>query len=396
MHKHRDDIAGVPFLFLTPTRRPISRPSSRASSHSFRLAPGRPDTPTSAPSSPLLLGPRRPHTPMMSPLGTGSQLGLSPASSPTTAYIPTPFASSLPSSPHSSPRLLNAKASEFRPTPRPLSAASSNPASLASLRADTPSPDLWSHGSYKGTSRLAIASPLLPDQSLLPRSMTPNSSLRSSTLPMEDDDEDPFDPFAGKSVPRAFHSVATGISPSDFELSTSSNSASSLSEDVPLALNPWLIDSTFYEGGSHEDGDWNHGHDKQQEVDPETAALLTDGMTPFDVLSSVFGATLAPSELEEALANNGYDFERAMQWLVDRALPIRQPSPGRPKINHMGGVHVVPRAHASFIRGGRAGYGGVSPRGSPRYGTNRAVPGGNRVCRYFLAGECMRADCRFR
>ena len=29
MHRHRDDVTGVPFLFLTPTRRPISRPSSK-------------------------------------------------------------------------------------------------------------------------------------------------------------------------------------------------------------------------------------------------------------------------------------------------------------------------------------------------------------------------------
>ena len=39
-----------------------------------------------------------------------------------------------------------------------------------------------------------------------------------------------------------------------------------------------------------------------ESYDPETQEVLTDGMTPFDVLSSVFGATLAPSELEEALA----------------------------------------------------------------------------------------------
>lgn len=73
MHKHRDDIDNVPFLFLTPTRRPISRPSSRASTHSARLIPNRPDTPNSAPSSPLAMIFRRPHTPVTSPLGTQGQ-----------------------------------------------------------------------------------------------------------------------------------------------------------------------------------------------------------------------------------------------------------------------------------------------------------------------------------
>lgn len=137
------------------------------------------------------------------------------------------------------------------------------------------------------------------------------------------------------------------------------------------------------------------------EVDPETAAALTDGMTPFDVLSSVFGASLAPSELEEALAVNGYEFERAIQWLIDRASPPPAPSqPQRGIQGHAfggGGVHIVPRSQAGLImRGGRGGMGiGVAARGG-RYVNGRPAPNGNRVCRYFLAGECMRADCRFR
>ena len=109
MHRHRDDVDNVPFVFLTPTRRPISRPSSRASSHSARLT-ARPDTPTSAPSSPLAMVLRRPHTPLMSPLAGGQQ-----ASSYVTARSDSPgqspvipqaqFASSLPASPLSSPRI---------------------------------------------------------------------------------------------------------------------------------------------------------------------------------------------------------------------------------------------------------------------------------------------------
>lgn len=135
------------------------------------------------------------------------------------------------------------------------------------------------------------------------------------------------------------------------------------------------------------------------DADPDAAAdTLTDGMTPFDVLSSVFGSTLAPSELEEALASNGYDFERAMQWLVDRLLP-GPPSQQYPLTASVrgGGVQIISRAQAGFIHGARAGYPNNQQRGGPpRYVNGRPAPNGNRVCRYFLAGECMRADCRFR
>ncbi|KAF9541037.1 DUF1771-domain-containing protein [Agrocybe pediades] len=49
---------------------------------------------------------------------------------------------------------------------------------------------------------------------------------------------------------------------------------------------------------------------------------------------------------------------------------------------------------------GGMGLGGARQQGqqqqqAPRYANGRAVPGANRVCRYFVAGECLRADCRF-
>lgn len=452
MHAHKDDISGVPFLFLTPTRRPVSRPSSRASNHSavsFRLAPGPPraDSPNpfptvSAPSSPSLLGPgpiRRPHTPIMSPLATShtsSHVNQSPTSSPTFQHINAGsyFAASLPASPLSSPRLLNAKAHEFRPT-RPLSAASSNPgttSSFAGRRAETPSPDLWAHGpgSLRGASKLAIASPLIPDNSLLPpgtppRAHTPTSPLRiSSRGGDEDDDDDPFDPFSQAAKAhnaRSFHPGTNIANHADFD------TGSSLSDDS----SPWA-DSYPHPSQSFPDmfgefdsvdhptyGPHSFYHDQMQEhqqaqqqakgefdtaeYDPDTAATLTDGMTPFDVLSSVFGSTLAPSELEEALAVNGYDFERAMQWLVDRTRPTNSPPnaqrmPGA-GFAYGGGVHVISRGQmGGMARGGRTGFGGPNPRGGMgRFGNGngRPVQGGNRVCRYFLAGECMRADCRF-
>ncbi|KAI0731262.1 hypothetical protein C8Q76DRAFT_613592 [Earliella scabrosa] len=389
MHKHRDDIDNVPFLFLTPTRRPISRPSSRASTHSARLIPNRPDTPNSAPSSPLAMIFRRPHTPLTSPLGTQPQPSSyisarseSPGASPIITHAQ--FAVSLPSSPLSSPRLLNAKASEFKPIPRPLSAASSNPGSLAALRGDTPSPDLWAPPS-RPTSKLAIAAPLTPDSSLLPRSGTPTSSLRSSIRP-DDDDDDPFDPFATRALPRSFHPSASD----DILWGNSPISSSSLSADDPPF--PLIFGSGIDRNGHHQQSPPTQGQD--DEMDPEVAAMLTDGMTPFDVLSSVFGATLAPSELEEALAANGYDFERAMTWLVDRSM-ANHPSPSQPRIQPVGNRVMLVQRDSQGVRGGRASFHGPQGRSGGRFVNGRPAQGGNRVCRYFLAGECLRADCRF-
>ena len=130
-------------------------------------------------------------------------------------------------------------------------------------------------------------------------------------------------------------------------------------------------------------------------MDPEVAAMLTDGMTPFDVLSSVFGATLAPSELEEALAANGYDFERAMTWLVDRSM-ANHPSPSQPRIQPVGNRVMLVQRDSQGVRGGRASFHGPQGRSGGRFVNGRPAQGGNRVCRYFLAGECLRADCRFR
>ncbi|KAF9523063.1 hypothetical protein CPB83DRAFT_776084 [Crepidotus variabilis] len=427
MHKHRDDVAGVPFLYLTPTRRPISRPSSRASSHSTRLHAARPDTPTSAPSSPLVHVFRRPHTPVTSPLAplgsSTAKSDYSPSSSPVlshaTVTTQAQWTASLPASPISSPRLLSAKASEFRPIPRPLSAAATHSAGFL-LRADTPSPspDLWAHNSPRATSNLAIAAPLIAESSPSSRPGTPSSvigvggSLRSNRGLKDDLDEedDPFDPFASNPL-STFHSITI----SDFDTFDS---------------HPWPAtgDPNAYPG--HYPASYGPGYavsDMNGQVVPgadgvavnpeDAAAMLTDGMTPFDVLSSVFGSTLAPSELEEALAVNSYDFDHAMAWLIDRTLPPGgMPSPpaaavqGGPggRIQNMGGrVNVVSREAMGSLRGGapinengtgiRGGFGAQAQAAqrAPRYVNGRPVPSGNRVCRYFVAGECLRADCRF-
>jgi hypothetical protein len=402
MHKHRDDVAGVPFLFLTASRRPVSRPSSRASSHSTRLIPNRPETPNSAPSSPLAYVFRRPHTPLASPLATGQGSGSymtansdSPAASPTLPpAMPRSsiqFANSLPSSPISSHRVLSAKASDFRPYPRPLSAASSNPSTLTALRADTPSPDLWAHGNSKATSNLAIAAPLIPDTSLLSRSGTPNSTLRVSVHPDEEDEEnDPFDPFSQRALPRSFHPPSLP----EFDTQWANSPSNSSVSDGYHQLG--MTDRVSPPSGSQ------LSQENYPNNEPEGADMLTDGMTPFDVLASVFGASLAPSELEEALAANGYDFERSMAWLVERAAPQHGHGLQHPRSQNLGSrIPLVSRdgsVASGYVRGGRSGFGapGTGTKGPTKFVNGRPVQTGTRVCRYFLAGECLRADCRFR
>ncbi|KAF9078160.1 hypothetical protein BDP27DRAFT_1356852 [Rhodocollybia butyracea] len=393
MHKHRDDVAGVPFLFLTPTRRPISRPSSRASTPSARLPSSRPETSSSAPSSPLAQIFRRPL--LTSPLSGGhassymsarSEYSASPTSSPILSHahathIHAQFTASLPASPLSSPRLLNAKASEFKPIPRPLSAASSNPGPGRSE-----SPDLWAHSPFRATSNLAIAAPLLPDQPNLSRSTTPvRSPLRNDTG--DDDDDDPFDPFGPNN-----NDHPPSFQVSDFDTSQWEPEYSSINQ----SLNPYAFEFTppYLPSEGSEDALGMSGM-ANSDGDPETdAAFLTNGMTPFDVLSSVFGSTLAPSELEEALAENSYDFERSMAWLVDRTLPQQQqPGVTPQRMQPMGG-------RVTLVSRGGFPIAGPPNRPNPipnaRFGANgRPAAGGNRVCRYFVAGECLRADCRF-
>lgn len=409
MHKHRDDSAGVPFLFLTPTKRPISRPNSRPSSPSIRFHQARPDTPTSAPSSPLVHLFKRPHTPTVSPLASTHQAtsymsvqpSYSPSNSPTlhhltSAYVRNQYTSSLPASPLSSPRLLNAKAHEFKPIQRPLSAASSHPGG----RTETPSPDMWSHSPFRA-SNLAIAAPLLAEKPLLGRS----SSLQYSRGPYQSDEDDDDDDMYQHFQPSGADHEAQPYLPSiaDYDVPWSNSSNIPHSPDDFFSLDPHGNNVPYFNIAQFDITEppplpsQRSYTDAGRETPPNPEAdndILTDGMTPFDVLSSVFGSTLAPSELEEALAANSYDFERSMAWLVDRSMAAASP-PTNPARGSLAGsrMTVVGRDNQGQ-RGGPAGFNGTVS-GNGRGAGGKPGQSGNRVCRYFVAGECLRADCRF-
>lgn len=468
----------MPFLFLTPIKRP-SRPTSRNSFHSYRSS--RPGTPVGfAPSSPLAQNfIRRPSTPLTNPVGTigTGYPNSSPSSSPVPAHaLPNQAPIRTGTSPSSSPRFLNAKATEFRPSMvRSLSSSSI-------VRGHSPSPassELWAHnhvpsptlssaslGVGRGSSNLAIAAPLLPDQNYSPSpsnselggnesprtlgsigTRTPPILIRHGTegsIPMgrvahtsfddEDDEDDPFSPFVVKPISPIAHqglrSVGRMAAIDDAQWSDNSSPSNSNSYDgLPP---PHMVRAQHGDMG---EGDYfpeigaglpGSNSSLQRHMRPgffsrsdsssslpgvaigsgapvnmsdavADVAFAEQDMTPFEVLSSVFGSSVSPTLLDEALQNSGYDFDGAMAWLVDQALP--PPPPGLLQHNlpsmQRGGVMVVGRD--SQYGPGRLGN-NPNGRNTGRYGAHQQQKShaGNRVCRYFLQGECRRADCRFR
>ena len=304
----------------------------------------------------------------------------------------------------------------------------------------TPSPDLWAHNPAAPTltrtsSNLAIAAPLvIPSRSPTPGAHVttfgsrPNSRLGApSRPPFEDEDDDEFSPF-GKRINIQPSAAATAAATAANGNKATSDEGSSTGADAPPGIGlaedePDVYPYPYPEhllGGMEDQGPYLARGDFMDG---------REGMTPFDVLQSVFGNSLAPGELEDALGRNGWDFESTMQYLVDRqqqqqgqeqrgdvTLPTPPPSqgqhlssgynapyaagPGRgaPAPGNYGHkVMVVPREQIGFMRGGRPGPGfpsGPMPRQQQLSGPGAGVRGG-RVCRYFLAGECRRADCRF-
>ncbi|KAG8708258.1 hypothetical protein FRC08_018989, partial [Ceratobasidium sp. 394] len=427
MHKRKDDLEGVPLASLiTPAKRPLSR----ASSASYRLP--RPDTP-SAGGSPLSTSFRRPHTPasVTSPLAANLQayaLGNSPSASPTLGHATVAFpgvigglSGSRPASPLPSPRHLNAKALEFRPGMLSRQ-ASGTP---GSFHRDTPSPDVWGHGSpYKGGSSLAIAAPLVrTDTGFYPRPLTPGSSMSSSF---------PGPGSAPNPVPTL--SPSSNLSPPAGQIGSSplSNESPVLSSAVPVPTttvagnrprhNSFDDEDEFSPFGTRPAGAAQffsfetHGYGETEEEYYADRGVVLGGLegyedpqslAPIEVLARVFGASVSQADLEDALAQAGWEFDGAMALLMERARPgskaiqVKAPQPGvqgqgqgQSPVSRSAGVTVVPRE--TFVQT-RAGVGkGQAGAGKTGTGVGGSVGSGvNRVCRYYLAGECRRADCRF-
>ncbi len=280
---------------------------------------------------------------------------------------------------------------------------------------------------------------------------TANPYSRSGLLP-DDDEEDEFSPFGSpirakvinlsptavklNSTAKAFDPTRLGpggpgiigngsssldpmsggmISPSAMALGMAMHSSNTgqpsggyFERDSSVSSNGEPGTGALTPGGS------THGPTSPSMSAAAHAEELSAGMTPLDVLQSVF-TSLPAGELEEALARSGYDFEGAMAILIAQnggarsgtSTPQRLGSPGpRPGFARTAsGTFRDGPASNYFVQGGRAGMGtgAISPRfgmngtrspGGPMSGGVMVV-NGQRVCRYFLAGECRRADCRF-
>lgn len=385
-----------PLRPYTPTRVPSFR---------SRTPLARPQSPSHLPSTGAMT-PTLPHGP--------SNLGISSASPSLGQGGPST------GSPSASPRLLNAKATDFKPSPRvpsaPLTAGflPSDPwkdAPPEPPRSASPYGAIRPPGMARTNSNLAIASPLfsdphspfhspmgtpnrttikMPDVFSSPGLSAPRTSSRG--LIPDDDDEDEFSPF-GRGLPPlqplGSSRLSSGAKP--FEPFISSNdvhfgSSSTLSSSMPKS------DSSFSGSGD--------STEQQAIAEDEPGA----GMTPLDVLSSVF-ATVPRFELEDALTRSNYDFEGAMAILVSAhtlprsgsSTPQRVASP-RPLLG-IGNRAAMPLNQPGprdgyFQQGGRT----VSGNLSPGFGGIQRSPGGHgtRMCRYYLNGECRRSDCRFR
>ncbi|KAF4621867.1 hypothetical protein D9613_012196 [Agrocybe pediades] len=374
MHKHRDNFTAVPILFPTPIRCPISRPPSRASSTMSEHSP----SPNH--SSPLPF--RRPHSRRLVSTQKQTSLDPFPAHSPPPRLIlifllrPT-----IPTPPRLCSRLghrcrLVAETTVSHGTPLRLSSSSKG----SVRRRGFDSSRSWS-GSPSAGGVDSVA----------------DSSNDNDHSGEDSQNQEQMQPF-----PLSFY-------PSDSHLDFPNvNSTSYFDEfdanDDPTAgfANSNNYDSNYSMNTMSSSSSNNHN----ALGDPTSAdETLTFDV---DVLTSIFGSIIAPSELEDALAANGYDLERAMGWLVDSRAGAApggatwtinaqqgQQGPVCPgRMQPMGArVTLLGRGGAAGGIPGRGGMPNTMMGGSGGMGLGGAKQQGQQ--QYSVAGECLRADCRF-
>lgn len=284
-----------------------------------------------------------------------------------------------------SPRILNASAVEFRPSPKPATAQ--------------PMADGNAGGSWPASTSSSPAPPLMRSISASLSYITPpvSAALAApasaySTARIDDDDDD-FSPFGNPTMSSPYPPPAAtySLGPQDSDSSWPSSSTGSGSYSSSTSFQ---IDET---GG-----------------DPSGASYLdaSAGMRPIDLLASIF-TSLSQHELEVALHRHGYDLESTMHHLMNVedgaatrvvasgliSSPVA-PKPFVPREGYViaGGRNGLASISTANLGGGAAGSGAGGVNGgsmSPTRLGSRS-PFGGRVCRYYLQGECRRADCRFR
>lgn len=274
------------------------------------------------------------------------------------------------------------------------------------------------------------------------------SASQQSAIPRnpwaEDGEDDPIPTLERSSSPTQW-SQTSSEDPTNFLPSTLFTNASPADQPV-------IDDSGVFDAGAL-DGSANASFDSQGASDfydasPAQANPYTQpwsglhggadnyNMTPFDVLYSRFAGTgVTPDALEEALAMTGWDIDRAIEFVVERhqldSSLLEADGTRRQGSSYLGSrsgtsspvprLAGPPHAHQQSPLGAasgsrplvvsrdslyRAGRGdspdpngrwrspGASPMGTPRSGTPTRGLGG-RVCRYYLNGACLRADCKY-
>lgn len=309
-------------------------------------------------------------------------------------------ASSRPASPSpfGSPKL-NIAATEFKP--RTTSTASSATPAAASLTPTRQAPHLVRRpSSNASSSNLALAN--------------------KSHAGAGDDDDDEFSPFGSAKPAQQQPLSFAGFTAYDAD--TGWTSAQSFGGSDPHQ-NSWPRPQT------------NAGFDSSEGDAP--GAEPTAPLTPFDMLYSILvtgtkvgSSEWSPEQVDEALVMHNYDVEKTLNaiWENDgkplgdgtrsllsgessaprmlaglsstdspRMAPAQLPATAGVKA----GVNVMSR-EALGLAASRGQRPSLSRSGSsqlaPRHeaaGGGASGQGANRVCRYYMAGECRRSDCRF-
>jgi hypothetical protein len=349
LHRHREDVMPTGQTFSAPPT-PTKSPSR---SSSFRR------TAASTAQSTTLA--RRAGTPTR-PLSPSPLRPLSPSVQRESDVDP------LPSSPFGSPRIhLSVNANEFKPRmPTPSS----------------PQPNWSFQSSPLGTPKFSPAASTHGANSYFPA--FPSTS-KISTIPRE---------------PWGVPSIST---------STSSESSAEEPRDSfsPLighrAIDEWPPPASYDDQNTQ--ASWWETSEADQQHPRGDRGLSGEGayeMSPFDVLYVVFaGSDISPTELEDALARNGWDVDKAVEWITNRlagssddlgigslGLSTDSPPP-RARFLPASGSRplVVPREILSPDSGTPV-KGISSSAGSASSSTS------NRICRYYLQGNCLRSDCR--
>lgn len=455
MHRHREDVqpTGTHFSSASSSvQSPVRRPASiRSFSTSRPWTPTRPSfSPASSFGTPTEVSSavQRPASPHLgsSALSALTSTNTQPWSSPSAPLSsPRPHPGVIGSgSPRASPRPWNRTLSNLSTTslaslngatpsaPSPMSTLPPGVAGNSSSRPASPSP----FGSPKlniaatefkpraapPTSSPAPAAVLTPTRQAPHLVRRPSSNASSTNLALAnkshagagDDDDDEFSPFGtikpAQQQPLSF----AGLTSYDPDAGWTSAQA--------------------YAGQQPYQPAW-HNTDMGGSFDPSEQGAMgaetTAALTPFDMLYSILvtgtkagSSEWSPEQVDEALVLHNYDVEKTLNAIWDndgkplgdgsRSLlsggssaprfaastesPRLAPAPLPATAGVKAGVNVMSREALGLgaARGQRPSLSrSGSSQFSQRQGAGSGGAGANRVCRYYLAGECRRSDCRF-